>query len=90
MNSKTETMKHGRREAHPYCPYDFERHHPCPTALWANGRFDIPQCPSFYIHFVTATGQSGRLEEGCSSARRAPSSYNDCSSSPQQSAGYGY
>ena len=30
---------------------------------------------------VTATGQSGRLEEGCSSARRAPSSCNDRSSS---------
>ena len=42
MNSKTETMKHGRLQAHPYCPFDFERHYPCPTGLWANGRFDRP------------------------------------------------
>ena len=35
MNSKTETMKHGRLQAHPYCPFDFERHYPCSTGLWA-------------------------------------------------------
>ena len=40
------------------------------------------------VHFVKAADRSCRLEEGCSSARRAPSSYNDSSSFPQQSAGY--
>ena len=43
----------------------------------------------FSFHFAKATDQSGRLEEKCSSARRAPSSYNGRSSHPQQSAGYG-
>ena len=54
-----------------------------PEALHAVG-------PSFQPkpHFVKAADQSCRLEEGCSSARRAPSSCNDSSSSPQQSAGY--
>ena len=42
-----------------------------------------------FRHFVKAADQSCRLEEGCSSARRAPSSYNDRPSFPQQSAGYG-
>ena len=40
------------------------------------------------VHFAKAADQSCRLEEGCSSARRAPSSYNGSSSFPQQSAGY--
>ena len=41
-------------------------------------------------HFAEAADQSYRLEEGCSSARRVPSSYNDNSSFPQQSAGYAF
>ena len=40
------------------------------------------------MHFVNAADQSCRLDLGCSSARRAPESYNNSSSSPQQSAGY--
>ena len=47
----------------------------------------IHRCP---LHFATAADQSCRLEEGCSSARRAPSSYNGSSSFPQQSAGYAW
>ena len=42
----------------------------------------------YFRHFVKAADQSCRLEEGCSSARRAPSSCNDSSSFRQQSAGY--
>ena len=41
-----------------------------------------------FRHFVKAADQSCRLEEGCSSARRAPFSYNGSSSFPQRSAGY--
>ena len=40
------------------------------------------------VHFVKAPDQSCRLDLGCSSIRRAPKSYNDGSSLPQQSAGY--
>ena len=42
MNSKTGTLKHGRRQAHPYCPFAFWRYYPCSTGLEANGRFDRP------------------------------------------------
>ena len=40
-----------------------------------------------FRHFVTAADQRNRLEEGCSSARRAPSSCNEISVFPQRSAG---
>ena len=55
------------------------------SCICVTSNMDFRVC---FRHFVKAADQSSRLEERCSSARRAPSSCNDSSSFQHQSAGY--
>ena len=83
----------GRRQALPRNPsvsIESQVHYGAKNAKHEpvkKARFAV-EATSSPVHFVKAADQNCRLEEGCSSARRAPSSYNDSSSFPQQSAGY--